>query len=38
MGRRAFMLILGAIGLLAFPSPSPRILTTSRWIIRAEDV
>jgi len=38
MGRRSFMLILGALGLRLIPSLSPKILTASRWIIRAEDV
>jgi hypothetical protein len=38
MVRRSFLLFLGAIGLLAVPSLSPKILTASRWIIRASDV
>jgi len=38
LGRRSFMLVLGALGLLAIPAPTPKIRMASRWIIRAEDV
>jgi hypothetical protein len=38
LGRRSFLRILGALGLLAIPSASPAIRVASRWIIRAEDV
>jgi hypothetical protein len=38
LGRRSFMKLLGALGLLAIPSLAPRIRTAARWVIRADDV
>jgi hypothetical protein len=38
LGRRSFLKILGALGLLTVPSASPQVRMAARWIIRAEDV
>lgn len=37
LGRRSFLLLLGALG-LAVAAPAPRIVTLSRWVVRAEDL
>ena len=37
LGRRSFLMLLGALG-LTVAAPAPKILTVSRWIVRAEDL
>jgi hypothetical protein len=37
LGRRSFLLLLGALG-LTLSAPTPKIVTVSRWIVRAEDL
>ncbi len=37
LGRRSFLMLLGALGLAA-ALPAPKIVTVSRWVVRAEDL
>ena len=37
LGRRSFLVLLGAFGLTVV-APTPKIVTVSRWIVRAEDL
>jgi|RhiMethySRZTD1v2_1073278.scaffolds.fasta_scaffold208800_5 hypothetical protein len=37
LGRRSFLMLLGALG-LTVAAPAPKIVTVSRWIVRAADL
>lgn len=37
LGRRSFLRLLGALG-IAVAMPMPKIVTVSRWVVRAEDL